>query len=159
MFNKISNKKTIFILLAISGLLFAAGMLWKYGPAARPANPPTTSRLILQDHDERIGTASKGSEFELVLDEEKLVRGPDKIVVERGASVHINIIAGGHEEAGAYLEGYGITTEADPEAPGAFSFIADTPGTFAYYALEEPPAGIGSDEIPAKYRLGTLVVR
>jgi FtsP/CotA-like multicopper oxidase with cupredoxin domain len=89
-----------------------------------------------QQYDGRIGTARATNG--LSIDGTRLVSGPANITVHQGDNVYIPITAP-KDEVKVHLSGYEIITEAGPDgdAPGAFSFIADTKGNFPFYSVPE----------------------
>jgi len=103
--------------------------------------------------------ANPDKTFNIVVNNNKtLVSGPSTISVNKGDKVRVNMTATS-EEAKVHLDGYDITTEADPsdDTPGGFSFIADQTGSFKFYAVGETATG---DEASAPhYQLGTIVVK
>jgi plastocyanin len=107
-------------------------------------------------YDSRIGTPDKDSGYTLVFDGSKLVSGPKHIRVKLGASVKININEKANEETKVHLEGYDIITESNPQAPGAFSFIADKAGTFNFYVI---PDEDNSASTPAPIQVGEIEVK
>jgi hypothetical protein len=113
----------------------------------------TGKTLVHEEYDQRIENPE--NDFKLVVDGNKLVSGPRRIVVKQNESVGI-VIESKRDEIDLELPGYLITSEADPEAPGGFSFIATTKGSFDYYATDEEAEHSGDKDARAK--IGTLIV-
>lgn len=131
----------------------------------RDANHPASAAMIrtkdLSSEEFQRRIASPNKVFDLVVKEHGLMRGPKTIKVNLGDTVRVNISAEGDEEVGVRLDGYDINTEASPVegAEGGFSFIADTPGTFPFYALEERPVTTEINTEPlGRTQIGTIVV-
>jgi len=138
------------LLLVLIGLTIAKKYSTNTGASA-----DTSSVVLLQGYTDQVNNPNKT--FAIVVDHEKLKAGPSKITVKQGDTVRVNLRAVG-EEARAKLDGYNIITESDPsdDVPGGFSFVADTVGSFKYYALSEPnPDGVTPD---TQTYLGTVVV-
>ncbi len=118
--------------------------------------PISNSQVTVPAYDQRINDPNKS--FDIVVEHEKIVKGPSKIIVNKGDTVRVNLTAIG-EEAKVHLEVYDIITEHDPSdnVPGGFSFVADKQGTFDFYALGEASA----DGTPnnSKKLLGSIIVK
>lgn len=115
--------------------------------------PP--AKVMPQQYDNRITQPT--ATFNLTIGGTKLASGPNNIVVHKGDSVRVNIAAA-NDEVKVRLAGYDIITEASPgdDTGGAFSFIADTAGSFPFYAIPEQPDG--QPQLPDVY-LGTIEVK
>lgn len=99
------------------------------------------------------------TDFTIVVEGEKQIKGPTTIRVKKGDVVRVNINAQGDEESKLELDGYGIITETNAQAPGGFSFVADKVGSFGYYAVEDTDGGDASAATPERQKLGTIEVQ
>lgn len=149
----IHNKITYLSLVAIS----AFALLVLHSQSSGWAFPQAVKRIRPQHYDSRIGRGDK--HYDLTVEDNKLLNGPSDITVHKGDVVRVDIKAVG-EEAKLWLTGYDIITESDGQgnAPGAFSFIADTTGSFPFYALGET-SGNQEDFSAPQYYLGTIDVK
>lgn len=154
-----SRKRTILYTIIFTLILVLAGdisyLVRRH--SATPVQNTAASKPVARApvYSDKIGTADPGNTYKLIMDESRLISGPATIRVEQGASVRINITAT-EEESKLQLEGYDIISEATPQAPGAFSFIANEKGTFIIYALQEEEAA--EDHAPAPTAISKVIV-
>jgi nitrous oxide reductase len=123
--------------------------------SAAPAHAASVSKQGVDDsgeYDSKLDNPNKV--YTVTIRDEKKVGGPAVVRVKLGDSVRINIKALGHEEANVVLPDFGVRTESDPSdpAPGGLLFIADKPGTFKYYMLDE-------HDKTKKTEIGTVVIK
>lgn len=173
----INNKKSILVIfLVVAILLITTVVIYQYSPKQTTstssswpgqddqplskasgvigAEDPESRDVLVQKASERL--ANPDSQVSITVDEGKLVDSPSIIKVNKDASVRVDIIVK-HDEARLSLEGYDIITESSPEAPGAFSFIAEKVGTFTFYYLPEKDEDSNSNSAQPTY-LGQIIV-
>jgi hypothetical protein len=156
----LKNNLALAICFGAMAMVVIAVVAWKMADnkqARSSTNADQTTSAVVQPYDERIKTPD--TVFDLVLAGDTLKRGPKDIVVKQGDSVRVNITYASSDEVRVKLAGYDIITEANIQAPGAFSFIADKTGTFPFYVLSDNDGSDTQSGATAQHQIGTVTVK
>ena len=139
-----NNKLVIYVVV---GLLLLAGLF----VLVRPKTPPVQSgQGNTTTNNSDVPTpppVSTKKTFELVIQNKKLVSGPETIQVNEGDDVVVKITSDIDEEL--HLHGYDISTELVKGEPATLSFKANLTGRFVY-ELEKSSVEIGVLEVLPK---------
>jgi len=158
-FGNHGNNRTWLIVLSCLLVFVAAGFVYAVdqhvGRAPAKTVPNAVASMTPDAYTARITHPDVVYKL-VVADNKTLASGPSQIIVKLGQSVNVNIYATG-TEATVNLKGYNINTEAGVEkgAEGGFHFIADTAGSFPFYALSDDENGA---QAVNSHQLGTIVV-
>lgn len=136
---KIGSKVYIILGIVLLGGLFFVFKSKEQTPP--PATTPTGS--------EQIPVASSSADensqsFELIVQNKKIVFGPETLQVKKGMQVTIRITADEDEEL--HLHGYDKSVELIKERPGQLQFTADLTGHFPF-ELEKSKTDIGAVDV------------
>src|SRR6185369_15317419 len=85
--------------------------------------------------------------FEIVVQDKKVVSGPDSLKVNEGDQVVIKITVNEAEEL--HLHGYDRSIDLEPNVQGELSFTANLSGRFVY-ELENSKTELGALEVQPK---------
>jgi len=93
------------------------------------------------------GSQSPAKTFDLVIQNRKLISGPQVMKANQDDAVTINITVDEDEEL--HLHGYNLHVDLEKGKPGSLSFIASSSGRFPY-ELEHSSTEIGALEVQPK---------
>jgi plastocyanin len=124
----------IFVYLLIAAVL-VVGLFFVLKPK-QSATPSTNSESLVSPKD-----------FALVVQNKKLVSGPEILQVNQGDEVNITITSDVVEEL--HLHGYDKSVDLEKDKPATLSFKADISGRFVY-ELEDSKVDIGVLEVLPK---------
>ena len=124
-------------LLYLAGLAIIIGAFFIFKPQTSPANPPAATN----------SATPTVKTFDLVVQNKKLVAGPEKIEVTEGDQVIIRISSDTDEEF--HLHGYGKSVTLKPNETSALTFNATLTGSFAF-ELESSKTDLGTVEVAPK---------
>ncbi len=127
----------IFVLIVLGGLFFVF--------------KPETQTTPLQEQPETANSENKQNAktdtintFELVIENNQLISGPEVLSVNKGAKVVINITSDAPEEL--HIHGYDESVMLEPNVPATLTFSADLSGRFPF-ELELSQTEIGILEV------------
>jgi hypothetical protein len=127
----IAEMKNTHIGIVLAVLVVGLFVVFKFTPAAQffPTSRPVPS---------------ENKTFTLIVQNRKLVSGPEILSANQGDSVTIHITVDEDEEL--HLHGYNLHVDLKKGIPGSLSFVASSSGRFPY-ELEHSSTEIGALEV------------
>ncbi|MBI2109317.1 MAG: hypothetical protein HYT93_04080 [Parcubacteria group bacterium] len=124
--------KTKIIIVLAGMLIIASGWLF-LGKEAENVQPIPPETILTQP-----------KEFTLVVENKKIISGPETITIKQGETVSIIVTADEDEEF--HLHGYDRSVDLEKGVPAILTFKASASGRFMF-ELEESKTDIGALEV------------
>lgn len=135
------------IFYVVAAVLVLGGLFFLFKPKQQVQAPQTTSTTTEQTTTPSPTPESKVKTFELVVENKKLVSGPETIKVNQGDELTIKITSDEAEEF--HVHAYDNSVELEPGKQATLTFTANLSGRFPF-ELENSKTEIGAIEVQPK---------
>jgi len=135
------------VLYVVIGIVILVGLFLIFKPKSQVPVPQDNSNTTQQVSSPSAQSESNVKTFELVVENKKLVSGPETIKVTQGDQVEIKITADEIEEL--HIHGYDESVELESNKQATLSFVANTSGRFDF-ELEKSKTDLGALEVQPK---------
>lgn len=135
------------VVYIVIGIVVLVGLFFLFKPNSQAPVPQDNSNTTQQVSSPSAQPESNVKTFELVVENKKLVSGPETIKVTQGDQVEIKITADEAEEL--HVHGYDESVELEPNKQATLSFVANTSGRFDF-ELEKSKTDLGALEVQPK---------